>query len=195
MTIRKGEPWGSDVARPPDLTVFASDHDLAREIAAGSSAPLGLSAGDLHRSVGSPPDRADMQRLPIDVLEVVVDGVSHTAVAHVVARHRWWRGAVLAVMNVDHIGEWNVAPRAHPNDGRADVIEVDPAMTARQRWQASRRLEQGTHVPHPNIGVRRITDADWTFERPMQIWVDGAGIGDARHLRVVVHPDAASIHV
>ena len=27
-------------------------------------------------------------------------------------------------MNVDRLGRWDVAPRAHPNDGRADVVEV-----------------------------------------------------------------------
>ena len=33
-------------------------------------------------------------------------------------------------MNVDRLGHWDVAPRAHPNDGRVDVVEVDAAMSA-----------------------------------------------------------------
>ena len=57
-------------------------------------------------------------------------------------------------MNSDHLGTWNVAPRAHPNDGKLDVISVGRGMTFRQRLQARTRLELGTHVPHPAIGSR-----------------------------------------
>ena len=58
----------------------------------------------------------------------------------------------------------DVAPRAHPNDGRFDVVEVSAAMPARARLQAWRRLATGTHVPHPDITTRRgvddVTDAE-----------------------------------
>ena len=55
------------------------------------------------------------------------------------------------MLNADRIGAWDVAPRAHPNDGQLDVVEVDASMGLRDRWQASRRLATGTHVPHPAI--------------------------------------------
>jgi len=195
MTIRKGEPWGEPVGRPDDLRVVESDAAVADAVRSGASGPIGISAGDLHRAVGSPPPREHMQRLPIDVLDVTVDGREFVAVAHVVARRGWWQGRIVAATNVDHIGHWNIAPRAHPNDGRFDVLDVDQEMTLRQRWQARARLPTGTHVPHPLISVRTATEMAWKFARPHAIWVDGVRVAEARDLSVVVRPDAFSLVV
>ncbi len=195
MTIRKGEPWGEAVERPDDLHIADTDAALADAVRSGVVVPVGLSGGDLHRAVGSPSPRATMQRLPVDVLDVIADERDFIAVAHVVARRSWWRGRVLAVMNVDHLGDWNVAPRAHPNDGRFDVIDVDQEMTVRQRWQARGRLEAGTHVPHPMISVRTATEMSWTFARPYGIWVDGVHVTDAQSLSIGVHADAFAVVV
>lgn len=195
MTIRKGEPWGVAVDRPDDLWVLPGDRELAAALAAQPGRPLGLCAGDLHRSVGSPPDRTDMQALPIDRLDVLVDGAAHVAVAHVVMRRRWWRGRIVAAMNVDHVGNWKVAPRAHPNDGRFDIVEVDDRMPIRQRWSARGRLVAGTHVPHPDITVRTATKATWTFEPQIDVWIDGALVGRAREVSVELTPDACTITV
>lgn len=117
------------------------------------------------------------------------------AVAHVVGRRGWWRGPVLAVMNADHVGSWNVAPRAHPNDGKADAVEVDASMSLRHRWQARGRLPQGTHVPHPAITVRTLTESAWTFRRPADVWIDGEPHGRAQRIAVRVLPDHFAIHV
>jgi len=190
VTIRKGEPWGSEVERPKGLRIAESDAELAAVVSSGVTDPVGLSGGDLHRAVGSPPPRNEMQQLPIDLLEVTADARAFVAVAHVVARRSWWRGRVLAAMNVDHIGDWNVAPRAHPNDGRLDVIDVDGQMTLRDRWQARARLGSGTHLPHPMISTRTASEMAWTFPRPFGIWVDGVRVTEARSLSIRVRPDA-----
>jgi diacylglycerol kinase family enzyme len=137
--------------------------------------------------------------LPIDVIDVTADGRRLTAVAHVVARRRgragWWRGPIIAVMNVDHRGPWDVAPRAHPNDGWLDVVEVDEAMPWRSRWQAWRRLPMGTHLPHPDIGTRRTRAETFTFAEPRGLWVDGVERGTVRMLAVALRPDAAVVYV
>lgn len=195
MTIRKGEQWGSNVPRPEQLRLAASDQALAEMVAAGVDVPLGVSGGDLFRTVGAPGRRESVVRLPIDVLRVVADGTTSVAVAHVVARRSWWRGGIVAIMNVDHLGEWNLAPRAHPNDGRFDVVEVDRAMTVRERVQARGRLGQGTHVPHPRIATRTGTEATWHFERPQQLWIDGVRAGSVRDLAVEIEADRLAIHV
>ena len=78
-------------------------------------------------------------------------------------------------MNTDCRGRWDVAPRAHPNDGRVDVVEVAAAMGLRARWQARRRLPTGTHVPHPAIRTGRATERAWHFDRPLGLWVDSVG--------------------
>ena len=195
MTIQKGEPWGEAVDRPGDLLVADADVAVAQAFRDRTAEAVGLSGGDLYRAVGSPPPRPEMQRLPIDVLDVAADGREFVAVAHVVARRGWWRGRIVAVMNVDHLGEWNVAPRAHPNDGRFDVVDVDPAMSVRQRWQARGRLVAGTHVPHPKIAVRTGTEMTWSFDRPCRIRVDGEDVTEARELSIVVRPDAFAVVV
>jgi len=195
VTIRRGEPWGETVDRPAGLRVVDADAGVAEAFHVGAVDAVGLSGGDLYRAVGSPPRRSAMERLPIDVLEVTADGHEFVAVAHVVARRDWWRGRILAIMNVDHLGDWNVAPRAHPNDGRFDVVDVDPAMTVRERWQARGRLTAGTHVPHPKISVRTGTEMTWSFDRPYPIQVDGADVLEARELSIAVRPDAFAVVV
>lgn len=196
MTIRRGEEWGATVARPAGVVVADSDAELASLVRRDPSGVYGLSGGDIFRSLGSPAPRDPLQRLPMDALEVRLDDREPTlAVAHVVARRGWWRGPLLAVMNADHVGDWNVAPRAHPNDGRADAVEVDPAMSLRHRWQARSRLTQGTHVPHPSITVRTLTEATWTFPRPVDVQLDGVAHGRAARISVTVLPDHFAIHV
>jgi len=149
----------------------------------------------LFTAVGAPAPRPIAQRVPVDLLRVGLDDRELTAVAHVVARRSWWRGPVIAATNVDHVGEWNVAPRAHPNDGRFDVVEVAPDMSLRQRWQARSRLAQGTHVPHPQIATSTAQERSWTFDRPMRVWIDGVDRGRTRRLSVRLEPDAFELHV
>lgn len=194
MTIKPGEDWGEIVTAPQDLVAVEGDAALAAHIERGDPRPPLVRGGDLLASLGSPPPGRSVRRMPIDVLRVVADGHEAVAAAHVVARRSWWRGPLLAVMNVDRLGRWDVAPRAHPNDGWADVVEVDAAMRVRQRWEARRRLPSGTHVPHPLIVTRRVAEATWAFDRPQRLWVDGVAWGEVRSLRVVVETDAAVVY-
>jgi hypothetical protein len=187
MTIRRGEPWGVEVPRPPDLTLAGSDRALAASAVDG---PVGLTGGDLFRSLGAPEPRDPVQLVDIDGLVVVLDHERRfEAVAHVLVRRSWCWGRVIACMNVDHVGDWNVAPRAHPNDGRFDLVECAPSMSRRDRWAAWRRLPQGTHIPHPDISVERATEREWSFDRPHRVVVDGRAVGRARHVSVHLVPD------
>ena len=195
MTIEKGRPWGSAVERPDDLLVLDSDAALARALVDDPDRPAGVSAGDVHRSLGSPSTRREMQRLPIDLITCRFDDRTAVAVAHVIMRGSWWRGPIVAAMNVDHLGDWNVAPRAHPNDGRVDVLEVAPSMTVRERWQARGRLSGGTHLPHPAISTSSVRERTWTFDRELGVWIDGVRAGTARTVSIEVQPDAAAIHI
>lgn len=185
MTIRPGEPWGVEVDRPSDLVVVDDDAALARRPGLATA----VRGGDVFRSLGSPTVRDRMQRLEVDGITVTVDGRRYDAVAHVVMRRRWWRGRIVAVMNVDHLGPWNVAPRAHPNDGRLDVVDVADDMSVRDRWVARGRLAGGTHVPHPCISVGRATSRSWRFEDPIDVEIDGVAVGRAGDVAVEVVPD------
>lgn len=187
MTIRRGEEWGVPVQRPADLAVVDGDAALA----AHDGGPVAPASGDLHGTLGSPAaDRPTMQRLDVDGLRVSLDGgAPRWAIAHVIARRSWWRGPIVAVMNVGRLGRWSVATRAHPNDGVADVLEVDPRMSLRDRWAAGRRLPSGAHVPHPRIATRRTAGDEWTFDRPLRVSIDGVEVGRARRLTIEVVAD------
>lgn len=194
MTIRRGEPWGSEVERPATVRVAHGDAELAALVADDPAGDYAVDGGDLHRTVGAPRSAGRRShRLPIDVLDVVTDRSRHVAVAHVVIRRHWWRGRVVFVCNVDHVGRWNVAPRAHPNDGRFDVVDVAAAMGPRDRWEARRRLPTGSHVPHPEISVRSATEWSWTDPRGAHVWVDGIDTGRATAVTVRIRSDATAL--
>lgn len=196
MTIRPGEMWGEAVTVPDGLLNAATDAEAAALV--GGDRPVRLTGGDLLTTLGGPSNGTGLWCFPIDVVRVVADGQELVAVAHVVARASgpfgWWRGPIVAAMNADQLGRWDVAPRAHPDDGRLDVVEVAAAMGLRARWHAWRRLPTGTHVPHPAIRVSRVAARGWQFERPQTLWVDGIDRGTVRSLDVTVEPDGAIVH-
>lgn len=214
MTIAKGEPWGEIVACPTDLLVVDDDAALQalvdRHRRAGDPIPdVGLRGGDLFRAVGGTvgADRLvageDVALLPCDVLRVTVDERVVWGAVHVVARRPllgsaalgWWRGAVLAAMNAQYLGPWDVAPRCHPNDGRADIVVVAASMRVGDRWKARSRAHLGTHVPHPSITTRQAREIDRDLDPGTRVWVDGVPMGSARHLAVAVEPDAFRVLV
>jgi hypothetical protein len=200
VTVRKGEGWGEPGWLAEDGVVVHSDAEARRVVEAARRAgerppPLGLAGGDLCRTLGGRGDvdrlrSGDAARLPVDLGAVLVDGRLHWFVAHLVARRSWWHGPLLAAMNAEFLGDWDVAPRAHPNDGLLDMVVVDAAMTLTDRIQAKRRLSTGAHVPHPAIRQSRRPAFQIEFDRPTGVWLDGERIATAASLSVRVEPDA-----
>ena len=202
MTIGRGEAWGELVARPPLVREARDDAELADLLAAGAEPPVHVVGGDVARTVGARPPgaRDEVLALPLDLVDVRLDGGEpHLVAAHVIARPPRWRGGelrgpLLAVMNAEFVGERDVAPRGHPNDGRVEALLVDPSMGLRQRLELGRRLRAATHLPHPAVTVRSVRRAAWDFDRPMVVVADGRRLGRCRRLEVEVRPDAAVVH-
>lgn len=208
MTIKPGQAWGRPVPRPADLVVVCSDIELASAISQERGSSIGVGGGDLARtlgvtsaSAGTLTTRPTVNEYLIDLLEVRLDGTEEplVACAHVVARSPWssghWlRGRILAVMNAEFIGDWDIAPRGHPNDGRVEVVEVDASMSARERLSARQRLPTGTHVPHPSVATRSVRSGSWQFERPLDVVIDGRRAGRASTLSIDVLADAATVY-
>jgi hypothetical protein len=198
VTIRKGELWGEPGPLPRHGVIVRSDREAREIVTAARRAhepipPLGLVGGDLCRTLGGTGDAARLRseqamQLPVDLGAVLLDGRLHWFVAHLVARRSWWFGRVVVAMNAQYVGDWDVAPKSHPNDGRLDVLDGSPSLG--QRWQARSRLKTGTHVPHPAIEVRRVSALQLDFARPTPIELDGEPVGSATTLSVRVEPDA-----
>lgn len=215
MTIRKGEQWGTLGPAPPDLVPVDDDvalHRLVQDVRSSGDAlpPVGLRGGDLFRALGGVDgvDRwssgEDVARLPCDLVRLTLDGGAPVWMAvHAVARTSlfgsaslgWWRGPLVALMNAQYLGRWDVAPRSHPNDGRVDVVSVDRSFGAGDRWKARSRLPLGTHLPHPGITTRQVASSRWEFGPSTRLWVDGIDLGRVRVLTADVEPDAFTVVV
>ena len=202
MTISKGADWGEVVSRPDDLRVAHSDHELARMLGDGTGRPTAVDAGDVHRTINARPlaDREELLALPFDLLHVTLDDAEpFVTVAHALARSAWrsggWLcGEALAVMNAEFVGDFDVAPRGHPNDGRVETFRVGPEVSMRQRWEVRRRLPSAQHLPHPLISVRPVRSTSWEFDRPRVIIADGHDLGLAHRLAIDVEADAAVVY-
>jgi hypothetical protein len=199
VTVEMGRPWGEAGALPEDGVVVASDAAARAVVEAARRAnrpvpPLGLVGGDLCRTMGGRGDAARLRspealRAPTDLGSVLVDGRQHWFVAHLVARRSWWFGRVIAAMNAEFLGDWDVAPRSHPGDGLLDVLDVR-AMGLADRLKARSRLPSGGHVPHPAIRQTRVPAVQFELDRPTPVWLDGERVGEGRHLSIRVEPDA-----
>ena len=144
--------------------------------------PLGLLGGDLCRTLGGTGDEARLRsdaavQLPVDLGAVLVDGRLHWFVAHLVARHGWWRGRVVAAMNAQFLGR--VGRRAPWPPQRR------PPRRARRR-PALRRAAPGpsaAQARHPRAAPAASTSA--TVRRgaarprpPTPVYLDGERLGD-----------------
>ena len=205
MTIRKGESWGEAVESPVGMLVLPDDaalraHVVAARQAGNDPAPVGVSGGNLARTMGGGGAHrfpGTVTRAPVDIVRVEAGGDGAPAVTWAVssvvvrgARNR----ALLYAMNAQFLGEFDVAPRSHPNDGKIDVLVVDPSMTWRERRAAKRRALTGTHVPHPKLTARQTAQSEASYTRPVTVWVDGVRWCECRTLHLTVEPDALTLH-
>jgi hypothetical protein len=219
--IKKGEPWGGEASRPPDLQVEGDDAALARCVASDRPTPLvgyrPSPAADLARAVGLGAEPAGLAELTIDALEVSADdapgvpGVNAVVLGAAPDRlTRWtrrrrvvitidgrpaWQGSATGVVvaNGQFLRGLDVVPRGHPGDGRVEVQVY--ALRPGERAGMRRRLGTGTHVPHPRILERsgRLVEVTASAAAPLE--VDGVAAGAVRRLRVAVVAGALRILV
>ncbi|MEM7092921.1 MAG: hypothetical protein AAF567_07955 [Actinomycetota bacterium] len=189
MVIRKGQAWGSEGTLAPDAPVVASDRALAEAVAEGAP-QVRPTAGDLAATLGvndRTNARAAQMLLPVDALRVTLDGSEGTlAVAHVVVGAL--RRPRTLVMNAAFLGAWNPAPRAHPGDGRLDIVDFEVGIV--DWWKAKRRLPTGTHVPHPGVRVRSARRWERDLEGRTPVRIDGRTVIRASHIVIEVVDEA-----
>lgn len=192
MTIEKGKTWGTPSVMPTGTTRVGSDRDLA----VSRDSVVVVCGGDLWESLGRPVPKQpgeQCQAVPIDRLTCsIFTGMSTTtltAASHVRVG-RWFGPGQLAILtNVGRIGPRIIAPRAHPNDGRLDLVVVDPGMPFMQRLRARRRMRSGTHVPHPQISTRTVEVWEFLRRGREPLFVDGRRIRGWKSAAVSIESD------
>jgi len=195
VPIERGKAWGSSGELPKGAPVAESDAEAAQLFSQAQI--IGLHYGDLARTLGvrpgSPPS-ATQQLLPIDVVSVQLDEAqTFRAVAHVQIGYRWRQPPFVALMNAAFIGDCNLAPRAHPGDGKIDVVTM--SLRPADRIKAWRRMATASHLPHPDIRVERRTGGTVEFGRALPVLVDGKPVGKARSVTYSIEPEPLIVAV
>ena len=217
MTISKHGSYGTPVSRPPTLNVLQSDLEIAQHYVSGHTAtPCTVTNGSIALSLGisseisiddplhDPLRDQQMTLVYIDLLQIDYRTTassntnsstsSRVVVAGTLAlQHRTQLSTCLILSNSGILRGRDVLPRAHPNDGFVDVLEVDPKITVRQRATAWRRSATGSHLPHPSIRVSRSIDFQWSG-RPSYMIADGVTYKGVVWLQCTVLADAMSIY-
>jgi hypothetical protein len=198
MTIRKGESWGRRIPIPPLIRRVESDAELSR---CSQSEFISLTGGDIHRTLGSPPPvqgNHECTLLSIDALVIRVVKPDDSD-QELIAASRIEVGSFLSplgrrrfvcVTNGGIVNTRNLAPRAHPNDGRIDVLTIDASMTFRNRLIARNKAMTGTHLPHPQISVRQDQSFHTSrFDRGERLSIDGILVREWSEIFVSIMPD------
>ena len=209
MIGERGPGWGADWGEageiPADALTAVNDAAAGEIVADARRAnrpipAVVLTGGDLARTLGvaqagtgEAAAASAGTRVVVDVGAALIDGRLQWFVAHLVARRSWWRGRLLVVANASFIDRWNAAPRSHPGDGRLDVFDASPRLSV--RLAARRRLPSGTHVPHPDITQRRTAAAQYDFDPPLDVYLDGRRLARARTLSLRVEPGALEVWI
>lgn len=194
MTIRKGEEWGRRDITPPSFFIAEDDADGASQ---PPHTPFAVCRGDMYTALGQPAlpvHHAECTIVPIDALVCTITYVSGDietvhAFSHVTIGS-WWKGRHLIASNSGFIDGTNIAPRSHPNDGEFDTVNIAASMPLKQRFIARRKAKTGTHVPHPQISIKRSTSEEFARERPQErLAIDGVAVAQWVKISISIEPD------
>jgi len=200
MGITRGGDWGGQVILPDNVPVADTDLAAASVFQRGrshtDSPSVLLTGGDLFRTLGgrkAVPEPGDsVTEVPCDVGRVLVDGKLHFFVSHCWLGGGWFTDTPTVYCNAAYLGNWNLAPRAHPGDGLLDAIVS--SLGWRQRLLSRRRLRNGSHVPHPAISTRRTAAANLSGKR-LRVRLDGAQLPPATDVVIGVEEQALTVYV
>jgi hypothetical protein len=191
--ISRGQPWGIPADMSDDVLVVENNQVLSN---ADRTRRIVLTGGDIARSLGNPV-------VPVvgsACTEVAIDAMLcditttdsrsiHAVAASSIVVGSYWRGRHLIVSNAGWIGDSNVAPRAHPNDGKVEILTITSHMSLRQRILARRRMQTGTHLPHPDLSSMQIATQSIVRQNEERLMIDGRKIDNWASISITVEPD------
>lgn len=203
MTIRKGQEWAKPAtpALVDAAIVVSGDAQLAAKAMRSWEASETLVArpgeGDVLKTLGLGQARtgtdAMVYQWDLGLIDAHVAGSVQRIpfVSHVLVRRSFGFGRLICVMNTPWYGRYRLGPKAHPNDGLLDV--TDGSLPWQQLLLARRRALSGSHLPHPALKTRRVSDWDMSFDRNMNVAVDRVKLRSVERVEISLIPDVFSI--
>jgi hypothetical protein len=200
MNIEKGRSWGSLSPLPPEGVIIKTNKELLEKVndckRQGIDLPtFGLLGGDLWRTLGG--RRAEERlyggeatTLDIDLGCALLDGKIFWFCAHMFIGSKL-KGEKIFISNVAHYGKMNPAPKAHPGDGKFDMLEVELSLF--QTFKAVKRVSAGTHIPHPGIKYRQVSSEQFSFGKKLSIEIDGKNIGKYSTVSIRIENEALRV--
>ena len=200
MNIEKGRSWGSLSPLPPEGVIIKTNKELLEKVndckRQGIDLPtFGLLGGDLWRTLGG--RRAEERlysgeatTLDIDLGCALLDGKIFWFCAHMFIGSKL-KGEKIFISNVAHYGKMNPAPKAHPGDGKFDMLEVK--LSPFQTFKAVKRVSAGTHIPHPGIKYRQVSSEQFSFGKKLSIEIDGKNIGKYSTVSIRIENEALRV--
>ncbi len=200
MNIEKGRSWGSLSPLPPEGVIIKTNKELLEKVndckRQGIDLPtFGLLGGDLWRTLGG--RRAEERlyggeatTLDIDLGCALLDGKIFWFCAHMFIGSKL-KGEKIFISNVAHYGKTNPAPKAHPGDGKFDMLEVK--LSPFQTFKAVKRVSAGTHIPHPGIKYKQVSSEQFSFGKKLSIEIDGKNIGKFSTVSIRIENEALRV--
>lgn len=191
------ENWTEYGSISRDLPIAKTDRELIEYYKAGERV-IRLEAGNLCRTLGGrgymkTANRDEGTICSVDLGRVTCDDLNEYFVSHcVVRRHRLVPKGFL-IMNAEWYKERRVAPRAHPSDGKLNMIKS--SLDFRQFVFAYQKSRSGDHLPHPNLRMQIIKDHVLSFPSPMLVAVDGVAIGRFSEIDIAIEHLAVKVVV
>ena len=191
--IRRGQPWGIPTVMSDDVLIVENDQVLSNT---DRTCRVVLTGGDISHSLGNPVvpvAGSACTEVAIDAMLCDITSTTSRLIQAVAASSivvgSYWKGRHLIVSNAGWIGDSNIAPRAHPNDGKVEMLTITSHMSLRQRILARRKMQTGTHLPHPDLSSIQIATQLIVRQNREKLMIDGKRIDDWASISIRVEPD------
>lgn len=191
MTVRKGQLWERPVPTGVlivELPTLGALHTLLRDSGLPTE-PLYVALNDpgsLGKTIRHFGDEQHAFGLDVGVVEM---GETKTVLLNAASFTRRMHRDACYVMNGQWLGDFNLGHRAHPNDGRFDIVEW--GHLSYWQWRAvANRLGSGAFTPHPAISESRTDVVYREFMQPMHVQIDSIAYPQTKSVQITLRPDA-----
>jgi hypothetical protein len=200
MPIDKSAHWGEELplqdSTGETLLRFRDERALSTVLTTSGPSEVRLTGGEFVVLTGGQATEASgpSRRYPCDALEIRGLDSGVWTIGTIELRRRRWRlfGGFVVLSNLGASGGERYSARAHPNDGKFEVVEALDGLSWRERLVLSRRFTTGADFSHPHIRQKQVTA--YRSQAPLHVFVDGSYHGK-RAVEIEIRADFLWIQV